>query len=389
MTILFVTHYAGFYGANKSLLTLMCLLRERHQVQPLVLLPSLGPMCEQLEQANIPYVVSHYYWWVNDNKGLFQWLLNKRKQWRNWLHIPDILRAVLAVSKKYYGVNPSLVYTNSVCVNVGIYLAERLGLPHMWQFRESLSQFSLSLSLGLSLKLWAKPVNKRYIMISDYMMQFYEQYVPKKRMVRVYNGVSMERGIQSAIQSQTPINEWHVCCVGILSPQKNQMDAVQAINILYQEGIDVHLHLIGTYKDDYLRLLQEYVRTHHLQALVHFDGHQPDVYTAMQPCSIGLMTSYGEAFGRVTIEMMLMGMPIIASNSGANPELIKQGENGYVYELNNPHQLAQYIKYYIMHPELCRQHGAYARQYAQSNFSAEQNADTIYEQINQFLNYES
>ena len=50
MTILFVTHYAGFYGANKSLLALMLLLREKYGVQPLVLLPSEGPMCSQLGQ---------------------------------------------------------------------------------------------------------------------------------------------------------------------------------------------------------------------------------------------------------------------------------------------------------------------------------------------------
>lgn len=389
MIILFISHYSGFYGANKSLLTLMCLLRERHNIQPLVLLPSDGPMCGQLEKAEIPYVVMHYYWWVNDNKGLFQWLLNKRKQWRNWLRIPKLSKAVLAVSQKYYGENPQLVYTNSVCVNVGIYMAERLELPHIWQFRESLSQFSLSLSLGLSLKLWAKEVNKRYILISDYMMRFYERYVPKERMARIYNGVTVERPILSVLQSNAPLNEWHVCCVGVLSRQKNQMDAVQAINLLHQDGIDVHLHLIGTCKSDYLRLLEEYVSAHRLQDLVHFDGHQEDVYGAIQSCSIGLMPSYGEAFGRVTVEMMLMGMPVIASDSGANPELIQDGKNGYLYSINHPDELARHIKYYISHPDICRRQGAYARQFAQTHFSAEQNADAIYEQINQVINHES
>ena len=76
MTILFVTHYAGFYGANKSLYALMSLLRERHGVQPVVLLPCAGPMCAQLDIVGIPYRVSHYYWWVNENHGIFQWLLN-------------------------------------------------------------------------------------------------------------------------------------------------------------------------------------------------------------------------------------------------------------------------------------------------------------------------
>ena len=87
MSVLFVTHYSGFYGANKSLLTLMVLLRERYGINPIVLLPSEGQMCEALKHEGIPYNVSHYYWWVNYNHGIFQWLLNKRKQLINILRI--------------------------------------------------------------------------------------------------------------------------------------------------------------------------------------------------------------------------------------------------------------------------------------------------------------
>ena len=158
MTIVFVTHYSGYYGANKSLLTVMCQFREHFGIKPLVLLPSSGPVCAVLEEVGIPYVIRHYYWWVNDNHGVFQWLLNKRKQWRNQLKIGGLCDSLLALSQERYGENPAFVYTNSVCVNVGIFMAERLGVPHVWQFRESLSQFSLSLSLSLalSLKLWQK-----------------------------------------------------------------------------------------------------------------------------------------------------------------------------------------------------------------------------------------
>jgi glycosyltransferase involved in cell wall biosynthesis len=44
--------------------------------------------------------------------------------------------------------------------------------------------------------------------------------------------------------------------------------------------------------------------------------------------NIGLMCSRDEAFGRVTIEFMLHKMPVIASNSGANPELVINRING-------------------------------------------------------------
>ena len=62
----------------------------------------------QLEKENIPYKVSHYYWWVNYNHGTFQWLLNKRKQLINRLRIGKLCN--LFGEEK-----PDLIYTNSVC----------------------------------------------------------------------------------------------------------------------------------------------------------------------------------------------------------------------------------------------------------------------------------
>lgn len=114
MHILLVTHYAGFYGANKSMLALIMLLRERYDVQATVLLPHSGAVCDILEQNNIPYVVSHYYWWVNDNHGLFQKLLNKRKQLLNHCHLRRILKAL---GNRYF----DMVYSNSVTIDIGIF----------------------------------------------------------------------------------------------------------------------------------------------------------------------------------------------------------------------------------------------------------------------------
>lgn len=130
MTILFIAHYSGFYGANKSLLKLMVLLRDKYGVNPIVLLPSAGQMCDELDRVGIPYYVSHYYWWVNYNKGLFQKFLNVRKQLINRRRISKICNVI-------QDHQIDLVYSNSVTINVGVYIAKRIGAPHIWQFRES------------------------------------------------------------------------------------------------------------------------------------------------------------------------------------------------------------------------------------------------------------
>ena len=374
MTILFVTHYAGFYGANKSLYTLMLLLRERYGVKPMVLLPHNGPMCAQLEKEGIPYKVSHYYWWVNDNHGVFQWLLNKRKQVINYFRIPKLCR-LFSENK------PELIYTNSVCVNIGILMAERLGLPHVWQARESLSQFSLSLSLVLSRKLWALPATKAHILISDYMMDYYRPYLPNDRMVRIYNGVDLQKGV--AERTKNEINgRLKVACVGVLSNQKNQLELLRAQVLLRSRGVEIETYFYGTLKGEYLSIVRQYILENHLEDIAHIVGHTDDVFGALQNMNLGVVCARDEAFGRVTIEFMLMHMPVVVSDSGANPELIAHGKTGAVYPLGKVERLANAIENYVHHPELLQSQGDMAAEVAKRDFSAEKNAELIYRVIN-------
>ena len=380
MTILFVTHYAGFYGANKSLYTLMLLLRGQYGVKPIVLLPHDGPMCSLLEEVNIPYVVSHYYWWVNDNHGLFQWLLNKRKQVINYFRIPKLCR--LFSEEK-----PELIYTNSVCVNVGILMAERLGLPHIWQARESLSQFSLSLSLSLVLsrKLWALPATKAHILISDYMMDYYRPYLPNERMVRIYNGVDLPKGV--AERKKNVVNErLKIACVGVLSEQKNQMELLEAQVILRDRGVVVETYFYGSCKENYLKQMQQYVAENHIDDIAHIVGHTDDVFGTLQDMNLGVVCAHDEAFGRTTIEFMLMHMPVVVSDSGANPELITPGKTGEIYPLHNVERLADAIEQYVKNPELLQMQGDDAAKVAKRDFSAEKNAELIYQVIKSAVN---
>lgn len=374
MTVLFVTHYSGFYGANKSLFALLVLLREKYGVRPIVLLPSIGEMCQHLDEAEIRYYVTHYYWWVNYNHGVFQWLLNKRKQLINMMRIKMICRMLSDE-------NISLVYTNSVCVNVGYALAERLRLPHMWQARESLSQFSLSLSLTLSRKLMASPINKRYILISDYMMRDYEFLMPHDRMVRIYNGVTLPDGVRR--EKENTISErLQVVCMGVVGSQKNQLELLRAQSLLQQRGIEIDTWLVGTSGNaEYLQQLENYICENNLERRAHLLGHQSNVFDILQRMNLGVVCAHDEAFGRVTVEYMLMQMPVIVSRSGANAELIEAGKTGEVYELGNAEQLADYIEQYVVHSDLLKSHGLAAEKKALSEFSAERNAELIYEQI--------
>lgn len=373
MTILFVTHYSGLYGANKSLLALMGLLKEKYSVNPVVLLPSIGQMCAQLEKVGITYKVSHYYWWVNYNHGVFQWLLNKRKQIVNLTRVGDLCNL-------FKDDTIDLVYSNSICVNVGFFIAKRLGVPHIWQARESLVQYSLSLPLFLSKRIWASPVNRKYLLISDYMMTYYKPFLPNERMARVYNGVDLPLGVQR-IKENCISSRLKIACVGVLCDQKNQMELLRALSILMKRGVESEVWLVGAEKKEYADRLHGFVSQSGLDEMVHFTGHMDNVYPILEEMNLGVVTAHDEAFGRTTVEYMLMQMPVIVSDSGANAELVDQGVTGEIYPLGDVEALANAIELYVKRPELLVIKGHAAEHRAIDAYSAGKNAELIFQQI--------
>lgn len=353
----------------------MLLLRERHGVRPIVLLPSAGPMCAQLEKMAIPYKVSPYYWWVNYNHGLFQWILNKRKQLINCFRIPKLCRL-------FGDYDIDLIYSNSVCVNIGMLMARKLNIPHVWQYREAFEPFDFKLSLSdlLSRKIWYDNITKSYILISDYMMDYYRLYLPNDRMVRIYNGVDLPSSFEE--RKKNIINgRLKVACIGVLSEQKNQIELLKAQALLRERGVAVETYFYGSHKEDYLLLMRRYIAENHLEDIAHIVGHTSDVFGALQYMNLGVVCARDEAFGRTTIEFMLTHMPVVVSDSGANPELITSGKTGEIYPLGDVERLADAIENYVRHPELLQKHGNQAAKVAKRDFSAEKNAELIYKQI--------
>ena len=79
------------------------------------------------------------------------------------------------------------------------------------------------------------------------------------------------------------------------------------------------------------------------------------------------------------MEAQLAGCLVIGANTGATPELIKDGKTGFLYEQGNSKELAKKIMYAIQHSELSREIALLGQQYSYKNYSKEKNAENIIE----------
>jgi glycosyltransferase involved in cell wall biosynthesis len=92
---------------------------------------------------------------------------------------------------------------------------------------------------------------------------------------------------------------------------------------------------------------------------------------------IFVLASYAEACGRVVLEAMSCAKPIVATNSGGTPEIIKDGISGFLFEPGNVQALADKIAFLANNPDFAKKIGETARTRIEKNFSIEKNVKQI------------
>ena len=172
----------------------------------------------------------------------------------------------------------------------------------------------------------------------------------------------------------------NVCMVGRIEPNKNQLEALKAIAQLKEQGVPpIHLHFIGRIKDEaYHVQMQQFIAQHQLTDVVSFLGVRFDVPELLKKMDVGLMLSTSEAFGRVTVEFQMQNVAVVASDAGANAELIESGRTGFLYPLGQPESLAACLKTLVCNRETLLCVAQNGKRNAMENFTSARNSEKIY-----------
>jgi glycosyltransferase involved in cell wall biosynthesis len=162
--------------------------------------------------------------------------------------------------------------------------------------------------------------------------------------------------------------------VGRISPDKGLHVLLKSLNYI-KTSID--LEIIGppdwnlNYYKNVLRLMEtENQRGRHK---IRYSGcvDQTRLIKGYQKASIFVLPSLFEPFGIVLLEAMSCETPVVATNAGGIPEIIKNGENGIVVPTNNPLKLAEAIDYLLENKDVRIKFGKVGRKWVTENFSVE------------------
>jgi glycosyltransferase involved in cell wall biosynthesis len=368
MRILFVSHSAGLYGAERALLELVKGLKSRG-VECLVTIPRPGGLFYALRDADIPVVIVPYSWWVDRPRDFW-------KRPGRWLLSLVGLPWLVKLTARW---RPDIVYTNTLAVWIGAVAAWIGGLPHIWHVHEFVEE-DLVFHLGrpLSLKL-VDVLSEKVIANSETVAQRLKKYIRDTKIEVVY--CSVEIPYQDEVNvSLSFANSWALTCilVGRLEEGKGQIEAIRAIGELIKDGLSVGLIIVGDGDKNYKHRIQNLIHEQKLESYVKLVGYVHEPFNLIRSADVVLVCSRNETFGRVTVEAMKLGKPVIGAASGGTVELIRDGFNGLLYSSGNYKELAEKIRLLTLQPGMLALLGKNAKEFADSNFTDETYAGKIF-----------
>lgn len=358
-TIAFITHLPNLSGANQSLLELVKVLKTSSDIRPLVYLGKTGILADKLIEAGIDYKIIRY---TNDIKGTNSKVRTVMKQFWNTLACRQ-----LAADFTKEGV--VLVHNNSFLVSVGMMAAQRAKIPYICHLRDFVWEDHQIVLEHPKRQERLLSQSHKAIAVSKAVAEKYRSLAPKQMTV-IYDGVSTEDYMiplseRAPLFSEQPIKFY---IAGRIVPGKGQLDAVKAMALLRESGYQVELTVIGYPTDkSYFNDIQDYITSHHIDNVTLLD-YADDLSALRREATIGLICSYNEALGRVTVENMLAGCVTIGANSGGTKELLGDNAYGLLYEAGNPDDLAQKIIQAIESPEEMAERRDRAQIFAQETF---------------------
>jgi glycosyltransferase involved in cell wall biosynthesis len=165
-----------------------------------------------------------------------------------------------------------------------------------------------------------------------------------------------------------------VVYAGVLITRKGVHVLLEAFAKVNREMPTARLLLIGKPEDRrYAQSLRDGVERLGLNGVVTFQHHQPQLELSRRiaEAQVFVLPSLSEGLGRVVVEAMACGTPVIGSRVGGIPQLIEDSVTGFLVPPGDVDALADRIRWMLSHREDAQDMGRQARESARTFFSSD------------------
>ena len=136
--------------------------------------------------------------------------------------------------------------------------------------------------------------------------------------------------------------------LGRLSPEKGHVDFVEAAAIVLAQGFDARFVIVGDGPEK--TRIEQMISEKGLEKYVMLAGYLRDPRRVLQDFDLLVLPSYTEGLPNVILEALMMEVPVLSTDVGGVPDIIRDGVYGILIPPGDPLTMARAIMDFLDHP---------------------------------------
>lgn len=382
LSIVWVSHSGKMTGGGeKSFIELVKEAKRRGYFGHCVL-PSAEGMEKELDRLGVSYEIIPFSHWTKGNLA------------ENSNTISSV--ATRKIANRLNVLNPHVVVSNTVVHPWAAIACTMTSTKHCWFVREyglkdhglafinneqrafeivhELSDLIVANSKSVKSHIEGyRPTNTKSPIVVSY------PHVPVANLIKKYKPTFISANLRSVGKvAKMPLK---LLMIGGVTESKGQFEAVKALADLHRAGYYVQLTLIGNTAPNYKAKIDSFAKHNGIMNNVEYLGFVSNPHNHIQSSHVLLMCSKSEAFGRVTLEAMACGTPVIGANTGGTPELIVNNVTGFIYKKDSTSDLKNKISKFIDNPKLVERMGKAAQEHVKQSFGPSSSHDALFKPL--------
>jgi glycosyltransferase involved in cell wall biosynthesis len=332
--VLVCTHQLELGGAQIYLLDLLSELLAQGVIDPTVTSALDGPMRVRLEELGIPVVITGAPSWA-DPEAHFE----RVDEMTSW-----------AAEGNFEAV---FINTATALTIHGAEIAAKLQIPALWAIHESFEPAVLWADLDKDVRARAEAtLGEAAVAIfeAEATQRLYEAEVGKGRCVTLPYGLDLgpidagrtdfDRAAARG-EAEIPADAEVLLSVGTIEPRKAQVAIAQAFELIADRHPRAYLVFVGGRSNEETRLLRDRINESRAAGRVKLVPITPDVQGWYGMADVFVSASDIESLPRTVLEAMAWETPVLATSVFGLPELIEDGETGWLCEPRDVGALAE------------------------------------------------
>ncbi len=266
-----------------------------------VVLPSAGPLIQMLSDRGAATVAVDFDWWCAEDSKAEETVRQ---------HMARSCSALVRLAPFLARLQPDVVVTSTLVVPWGAAAATMLRLPHIWWVKEfGELDHDLKFFLDFDRVIEAVDCSSSHIVVTSRAVKdaLFADVDPGRCTVAYNDRIAFADEAVTGREYFCRPRSMKILFVGRATAAKGLDDVIHATRILVDRGYDVELCIAGKINTAFGQKLQRLKDDIGLDERVRFTGFVDNVREMMEQADVVVMCSKREAFGRVTVEAMLLG----------------------------------------------------------------------------------